>query len=330
MSPAAHLAVLATPFTTLPNPGPLPPRPANIFPQQWKDVKATQKRGLYEYTTYNNLDKAVKQQIIKAIVDPIFLKSLVNYISGYSRVTAHAMIQFLFNSYGNITPLQLDENDKMMKEQWDPSTPIIYLFAKIQEGVDKADAGNAPYTVDQVLAIACNHVFRTGTMQNACERWTTLNQTHKAWTHFQTMFVKAHETYKALTTQAGGYHGANSAYNMAPTTQSESFYTETADAFANLAMAATADKYLLSTLTSTNATLPGILREKYTLISKLQAQLRNTNTANPTTTNTAKTNYCWSHGTRVSKSHTSEACLYPKEGHKKEATRVNRIDGKDA
>jgi hypothetical protein len=67
------------------------------------------------------------------------------------------MIQFLLNSYGNITPLKLDANEKMMKEQWDPSTPIIYLFVNIQEGVDKADTGNAPYTVNQVLAIDFNH-----------------------------------------------------------------------------------------------------------------------------------------------------------------------------
>jgi hypothetical protein len=73
--------------------------------------------GVDEYTTSNNLDKAVKQQIIKAITDPIFLKPLENHISGYSRVSACAMIQFLFDAYGNITPLQLDANDKMMKEQ---------------------------------------------------------------------------------------------------------------------------------------------------------------------------------------------------------------------
>jgi hypothetical protein len=41
------------------------------------------------------------------------------------------MIQFLSDDYGNITPLQLDENDKMMKEQWYPSTPILYLLSKI-------------------------------------------------------------------------------------------------------------------------------------------------------------------------------------------------------
>jgi hypothetical protein len=62
----------------------------------------------------------------------------------------------------------------MMKEQWDPSTPSIYLFSKIQEGADKADAGSAPYTVNQVLTIAFNHVFHTRIMQSAYKRWTSL------------------------------------------------------------------------------------------------------------------------------------------------------------
>jgi hypothetical protein len=82
----------------------------------------------------------------------------------------------------------------MMKEQWDPLTPIIYLFAKIQEGVDKADARNALYKVNQVLTIALNHAFCTGTMKNACERWTSLKPTNKMWSHFQTMFTQAHAT----------------------------------------------------------------------------------------------------------------------------------------
>jgi hypothetical protein len=174
----------------------------------------THQRGLDEYTTSNKLDKAIKQQVIKAISDPIFLKPLENHISSYSWVSAQPMIQFLFDVYSNITLLQLDYNDKMMKEQWDTSTPIIYLFSKIQEGVDKDDAGNvpfgnAPYTVNQVLAVAFNHVLRTGIIQSACEQWTPLAQMNKTWANFQDMFTQAHETYESLTAQAGGYHGAN-------------------------------------------------------------------------------------------------------------------------
>jgi hypothetical protein len=99
------------------------------------------------------------------------------------------MLQYLFNVYENIAPLRLDANDTMMKEQWDPSTPIIYLFSKIQDGVNKADAGNALYTINQVLVIAFNHVFNTGAMQLACERWTSMTPVNKNWANLPYMFT---------------------------------------------------------------------------------------------------------------------------------------------
>jgi hypothetical protein len=104
------------------------------------------------------------------------------------------MLQYLFNANGNIAPLQLDANDTTMKERWDPSTPIIYIFSKIQDGEDKADAGNAPYTVNQVLTIAFNHVFHIGTMQSEYERWRSLPPMNKTWANFQDMFTTPHET----------------------------------------------------------------------------------------------------------------------------------------
>jgi hypothetical protein len=333
MTPATYLTVTATPYNSPPNPSPLPPRPAAVFPQQWEDTKAAHKRQLDEFKTANNFDKAIKQQIVKAIKDPIFLKPLENHITGFSRLSARAMLQYLFNAYGNITPQQLDVNDKMMKEQWDPSTPIIYLFSKIQDGVDKADAGNAPYTVNQVLAIAFNHVFRTSIMQSACERWTSLPPMNKTWVNFQDMLTAAHETYETLTAQAGEYHGAN----HVQTQDTEKFYNETAEAFANLAMAATADKDLLSTLTSTNATLTGQLEAKDRIISSLRAQLGNT-TGNhgeppanrPVSAAIKNKRYCWTHGVRVSSNHNIENCIDPGPGHKSDATRDDKKGGKDA
>jgi hypothetical protein len=174
MTPTTYLTFTATPYNNPPNPGLLPPRPAAVYPQQWENTKEAHKRALDEYNTSNNFDKAINKQIVRAIKDPIFLKPIENHITGFSWVTARTMLHYLFNAYRKITPQKLNVNAKMTKEQWDPSTPIIYLFSKIQDGVDKADAGNAPYTVNQVLSIAFNHVFRTGTMQSSCERWTAL------------------------------------------------------------------------------------------------------------------------------------------------------------
>jgi hypothetical protein len=217
----------------------------------------------------------------------------------------------------------------MTKEQWDPPTPIIYLFSKIQDGVDKADAGNAPYTVNQVLAIAFSDVFRTGTMQSACERWIALALMNETWVNFQDMFISAHETYETLTSQSGGYHGANNvrAHEM------EKFYNETAKAFANLAMAATADKDLLSTLTNTNSTLANQLATKDKISVALQEQLRSSRAPTmapahrqPSVSDKSK-HYRWTNGVRVSSNHNSANCTNPGEGHKSDASRENKMGG---
>jgi hypothetical protein len=330
MTALTYLMITSTPYNNMPNPGALPRRPSAAFPAQWHTTKAAHKRALDEYNTSHNIDKSIKQQIIKAVKDPVFLEPINNHITGFLRVTACTMFQNLFNAYGNITPRQLDTNDTMMKDQWYPSTPIIYLFSKIQDGVYKANAGNAPYTVNQVLAIAFNHVFQTGIMQSACERWTSLPAMNNTWATFQDLFTAAHEKYESLTAQAIGYHGANDVQKQ----NTEKFYNETADAFVNLAMVAPADKELLITLTNTDSTLTSQLSAKDKLIATLQAQLSNSNTNAPEHRPVAamdkNKHYCWTHGIRVSSNHSSENCHDPGEGHKKGATRDNRMGVKDA
>jgi hypothetical protein len=38
-------------------------------------------------------------------------------------------------------------------------------------------------------------------------------------------------------------------------------------------------------------------------------------------------NYCWTHGYKIAKNHTSESCMYPKTRHKREATNHNNMGG---
>jgi hypothetical protein len=109
---ATYLTVTVTPYNNPPKPGPLPPHPAAAFPAQLDDTKAAHKRTLDEYNTSHNLDKAIKQQIMKAVKDSIFLKPIKNHITGFLRLTARTMLQYLFNAYGNITPFK-----------WMPMTP---------------------------------------------------------------------------------------------------------------------------------------------------------------------------------------------------------------
>jgi hypothetical protein len=103
VAPATYITLTATPYNNPPNPGPLPPRPPALFPQQWDDMKAAHKWPLDEFNTSNIFDKAIKQHIIKVVKDLIFLKPIENHITGFSRIKARTMLQYMFNSYGNIT-----------------------------------------------------------------------------------------------------------------------------------------------------------------------------------------------------------------------------------
>jgi hypothetical protein len=41
-------------------------------------------------------------------------------------------------------------------------------------------------------------------------------------------------------------------------------------------------------------------------------------------------NYCWSHDYKVARTHTSQTCLYLKDGHNRESTKANNMGGSQA
>jgi hypothetical protein len=46
--------------------------------------------------------------------------------------------------------------------------------------------------------------------------------------------------------------------------------------------------------------------------------------------NTSPNNYCWTHGYKFDNTHTSLSCNFPKQGHKREATRTDNMGGSQA
>jgi hypothetical protein len=97
-------------------------------------------------------------------------------------------------------------------------------------------------------------------------------------------------------------------------------------------MATAADRGVVATLTEANARLvkqiedsPNELRELKALIKNERVENRGQRSLNP-----SPNNYCWTHGYKFGNTHTSLSCNLPKQGHKREATRANNIDGSQA
>ena len=79
------------------------------------------------FRRFTAVDGALKNQI-GAVVQPVFLYPLVDHLTGFVQVTTLQMIQHLFNSYGAIDEIDLEENAVKMIGPCDPAEPLVGLI----------------------------------------------------------------------------------------------------------------------------------------------------------------------------------------------------------
>ena len=67
--------------------------------------------------------------------EEVYFKEKRNRHTEYTPVSLIEMFKYLYENYGVITPEELEENDKRMREAYDPTKPIEILFEQIEEAV---------------------------------------------------------------------------------------------------------------------------------------------------------------------------------------------------
>jgi hypothetical protein len=75
------------------------------------------------YRTYTSVQQALKKQII-GIFEPMYLEILNDNMVGYANISARDMLDHLFETYGNITSVDLEINLENMRRAWDPQQPV--------------------------------------------------------------------------------------------------------------------------------------------------------------------------------------------------------------
>ena len=333
VSPAVYNTLSAVAFVAPNNPGPTPIVPLGTNAANTAAITRTHATNLRIFREWTATDSALKQQIIGS-VNGMFLRTLSHRITGFANVTTRQMLTHLYQACGRLNPLNIQENDSRMKTQYDPSQPIEAFIDQIEDGVALADAAATAYTPAQIIAIAYNLMFATGMFPEACREWRRRPTAEHTWTNFKTEFSLAHQEFRdsQVTSQQAGYHAANAAYT--------DMQQETALAIANLATATAADRSTVASLTSTNSSLSNEVTQttvKLTAanreITALKVEIASLKAAATggrrfsERTYPPNNNYCWTHGFKVSRAHTSASCRGKSEGHKDNATRENTMSG---
>jgi hypothetical protein len=116
-------------------------------------------------------------------------------------------------------------------------------------------------------------------------------------------------------------------------TQNEYQMTEaTIGALENLATATSADRGVVAALSQAIFRLVKQLEENASELRELKTLLNQERRDRraPRSFNPSSSSYCWTHGYKVGKTHTSLTCNTRNPGHKAEATRADNMGGSQA
>jgi hypothetical protein len=121
------------------------------------------------YRTYTSVQQALKKQII-SIFEPMYLEILNDNMVGCANISAREMLDHLFETYGNITAVDLEINFEHIHRAWDPQQPVETLFKQIKDCADYSEAGGVAIGPSQQINVGYAKIFATGNFMSACRR----------------------------------------------------------------------------------------------------------------------------------------------------------------
>jgi hypothetical protein len=202
-------------------------------------------------------------------------------------------LDHLFETYGNISTVDLEINFEHMRRAWDPQQPVESLFKQIQDCADYYEAEGVLIGHPQQINVGYAKIFATGHFMSACRRWNEKYTIEKTWTQFKSHFAAAHLQHKQIQGESAataGYHSGNAAVAHNEDQMAET----TIGALANLATATAADRGVVAALTQASARLAKQLEDNSTelrelkdFIKKERSEKRGQRSFNP-----SPTNYC--------------------------------------
>jgi hypothetical protein len=114
------------------------------------------------YRTCTSVQQALKKQII-SVFEPMYLDILNDNMVGFNNISARDMLDHLFETYGNITAVDLEINVEHMRRAWDHQQPVESLFKQIQDCADYSEAGGVSLVTRNKSTLGMQTYFQQAT-----------------------------------------------------------------------------------------------------------------------------------------------------------------------
>ena len=91
-----------------------------------------------EFRIFQAANNALKNQLVNAI-EALYTKDLRDYVTVFATCSTRDILQYLYRTYGLVTPAQLTVNDEKFRAPYDGSTDLEAYFNGIEDCLFMAD-----------------------------------------------------------------------------------------------------------------------------------------------------------------------------------------------
>ena len=283
-----------------------------------------------QFNSYHNTSTALKNCILNA-VDDEYIKNLKVKITRYATVSPLKLLTHLWDTYGEVTIVDLKSNEARMKVQWNPPSPIESLFLQLEYGQAFAAEGNETIENSILIRLGYDNIVETGQFSRYDSKWRKRLIATQTWTDFRTCFTEYYkERTESMTTEEASYSD-NQVHEMIQSSIEQhmsDFCQHITDENSNPNITPS----IAPPPQSANALTGADLSKLAKLLNPTWIPLKPkfyTGVAQGKDDKGRDITYCYSNGWTRNLDHDSKNCTRRVEGHNEKATLNNKMGGYD-
>ena len=228
---------------------------------------------------------------------------------GLNSVQVIDLYNHIMDRYAKISQSEIDANLKSFNEGIDPTKTLAIYIRKQERCQEIALDARVPIDESSMVTTGTKHAVATGSMDEAWKTWKRRPIVDHTWANWKSHWTDAFQEKRELIQLTGT--AFNGMAHQAREAEDDAMGEQMVTALDNLANAAVQKNDTVEQLVKANSTLTLTIKSQQEEIKRLHNILENLSTKN---TGTApayeweKNGYCYWHGYKVSKGHTSANC----------------------